>query len=222
MGIIEAITPARVARLEIKTMKIFIVLFSAVLLAIPAGTVAGAHGDHGRDGHHRNGGNTGIHDCYLGTGFQDYSSVISDDSNIMYPHHGNGSVVNAALPSGASFVGGFCVKSSVQSSEDILRVNLGRLDNVTEFDTIWLKSNDGNYYPTDWTPGDATVDIAEAGWADNDAQPNAVEAEVLFSRSAFGSGNLSHGSGGGCNSIGESLAWLGAIPSLSLVLSKKR
>ncbi|MDR1510394.1 MAG: hypothetical protein LBS53_12240 [Synergistaceae bacterium] len=201
-----------------KIMRIFIALFSAVLLAALAGTVAGAHGDHGSDGHHRDGGNTGIHSCPLGTDFQHCSSQYYGDK--ISPHHS--SSVKAALPSAAFFVGGFCIKDNVQSPGGILSVELDKLDNTTPFDEIWLKSNDGNYYPTDWTPGDATIDIAEAGWADNDTQSNAVEAEVLFSRYASGSGNSSHGSGGGCDSTGGSLVWLGAIPGLSLVLSKKR
>jgi hypothetical protein len=198
-------------------MKIFIALFSAVLFAILAGTVAGAHGDHGTGGHHQNGGNTGIHQCSLGTGFQHYSSQYYGSR--ISQHHGNS--VNAALPSGASFVGGFCIKDNVISAGGILSVELSKLDNVAPFDEIWLKSNNGNYYPTDWTPDDATIDIADAGWADNDSTQSKIEAEVLFSRSA--SGNSSHGSGGGgCDSTGGSLAWLGAIPGLSLVLSKKR
>jgi hypothetical protein len=199
-------------------MRIFIALFSAVLLAILAGTVASAHGGHGQDGHHQKPGYDRPGHHTLGPGFQHYSS--QHYGNKISQHHG--SSVNAALPSGASFVGGFCIKDNVASPGGILSVELGKLDNVAPFDEIWLKSNDGNYYPADWTPDDATIDIAEAGWADNDAQSNAVEAEILFSKSA--SGDSSHGSsgGGGCDSTGGSLAWLGAIPGLSLVLSKKR
>jgi hypothetical protein len=202
-----------------KIMRIFIALFSAVLLATLAGTVAGAHSNHGSSGHHQNGGNAGIRHCSLGTGFQHYGSQHYGDK--IFPHHANS--VNAALPSGASFVGGFCIKDNVASPGGILSVELDKLENVASFDEIWLKSGDGNYYPIDWTQGDATIDIAEGGWADIDStQPNGVEADILFSKSASDNSAVGSSGGGGCDSAGGSLAWLGAMPGFSLVLLKRR
>jgi hypothetical protein len=206
-----------------KTKKFLFVSCAAASLIVGGAAVVWAHGGE----HHAQPGYSAGHDCVLNNNFHNYDhqSHYGTDKNVwcngsgqqLSPHHGGGTV-QAALPTGSSFVGGFCVKASL-SGETVLIVNY---KDVVAHDRVWLKAEDSAYYPIDRLTGEAFIQVEDNGWVDRNPLPGQVETEVLFSYSNenpginpgtnpgtnpdISPGAHRDGGAGGCN-----LAGLGAV-----------
>ena len=165
--------------------------------------------------------------CNLGNNFHnyDYANHYGSGQNVwcngtnqqLNQHHG-GNVVSADLPSGNSFVGGFCMKSRITSG-DVLRI---QYKDLVEHDKVWLKSGDQAYYPIDKTAGENFILVDDNGWADRNAAVGQVEADVLLSgRSGSGSGSSDGGGGGGCNAVGIGGLLLVTVVPAALRLTRK-
>jgi hypothetical protein len=163
---------------------------------------AGAHGG----GHHPEPGHDGGGSCNLDSNFHHYdhsnygqqNNIWCNGSEPQLAQHHRGNTINANLPADSSFVGGFCVKSEIESGQ-VLDI---QYKDLVQHDKVWLlNKDDGIYYPIDRDPADTNILVQDGDWADMDPTQGKVEADVLLSARNFGSdpGDNRSGGGGGCN-----------------------
>lgn len=183
---------------------------------------ANAHGDahHPEPGHSGTGGS-----CNLSDNFYHYNhaahygsnhNIWCDGTNQQLSRHHGGNTVSANLPSGSSFVGGFCIRSQVASG-GVLKI---QYKDLVEHDKVWLKSGDQIYYPIDKSVGEHFILVEDNGWADRSSAVGQVEVDVLLS-SQHGSGS-GGGGGGGCDLSGLGGLLLAALVPAGLCLTRKR
>ncbi|MDL2263068.1 hypothetical protein LJC31_00290 [Synergistaceae bacterium OttesenSCG-928-I11] len=186
--------------------------------------MASAHGGS----HHPEPGHSGGSNHNLDGNFHHYDhqnnygqnhNVWCNGTNQQLSQHHSGNAVSADLSSGSSFVGGFCMKSTVQSGE-VLEI---QYQNLVDHDKVWLKSGDQSYYPIDKASNENFILVEDNSWSDRNPTVGEVEADVLLSTRGGNNSSDNSGGGGGCNALGiGGLLLVGLIPAVLCLAGKNK